>query len=107
MVIDPLDEKIGALRQEVAEARAKLVALETALRAYEDAARLRPSPIDARYRPIAAPVNRSDGPRRGGRQVGAISQAWREILRYVATQYPDGATSDAIASFGQANGLRN
>src|SRR4051812_2514193 len=95
---DPLDEKIGALRQEVAEARARLEALETTLQAYEDAARLRPNSMGVINRPAAGTEGTGNAPRRGGRQKGAISKKWREILGHIFVQCPNGATPDVIAS---------
>jgi hypothetical protein len=107
MFKDPLDAKIEALRQEVAAARAKLLSLETTLRAYEDAAQLRPSAPEVRHRQISSTPRAEADTRRGGRQVGAISQKWRQILRLLAINYPNGATDDDIASFGPGVGLTN
>ena len=46
-------------------------------------------------------------PRRGGRQSGAISKEWREILKRVAVAYPNGAMPEDIAAFGPIVGLDN
>jgi hypothetical protein len=107
MVGDPLDAKIELLRHEVAQTRATLEALETTLRAYEDAARLRPGQIGTSHQSTAAVDGTRDAPRRGGRQKGAISKTWRKILGHIVVQCPNGGTPDVIASFGRAVGLPN
>jgi hypothetical protein len=103
---DPLDERIETLRREVADAHAQLESLEAKLRIYEDAASLRPSSVSS-LRRMAVIDDIGHAPHRGGRQLGAISKKWRQILRHIVVQCPNGAAPDVIASFGRAVGLPN
>jgi hypothetical protein len=103
---DALDQEIETKRQELEEARERLGVLELELHTLERAAQLRPS-----GEVIQRATPRSESPsgtsRRGGRQSGAISKEWREILKRVAAAYPNGAMPEDIAAFGPIVGLDN
>ena len=103
---DALDQEIENKRQELKDARERVGALELELHTLERAAQLRPS-----SEIIAPAIPRSkirpDTSRRGGRQSGAISKEWREILKRVAVAYPNGAMPEDIAAFGPIVGLDN
>ena len=103
---DALDQEIETKRQEVEEARARLRALELELQTLERAAQLRPA-AGMNQRAVLIPTPSLRASRRGGRQQGAISKEWREILKRVAAVYPDGAIAEDIAAFGPAIGLDN
>jgi hypothetical protein len=109
MVKDALDELIEAKRQECESLRdqcaaigQRLAASEHDLEVLEHAAALRPNvTFDRRSTPDGATGSHK------GRQPGAISREWREILRRVAIHYPEGATPDDIAAYGATVGLHN
>jgi hypothetical protein len=107
MIKDALDQEIETKRREVEEARARLGGLELELHTLERAAQLRPGGggVNQRSTPTSETFARKS--QRGGRQPGAISNEWREILGRVAAVYPEGATAEDIASFGPAIGLAN
>lgn len=106
MLKDALDQEIETKRRAVEDARARVAALELELHTLERAAELRPS-VEGNRRVSARPEGRAGNSQRGGRQLGAISKEWREILKRVAAAYPDGATAEDIASFGPGVGLEN
>jgi hypothetical protein len=112
MVRDALDDLIEAKRREHAALRAefeavssRLAVLEHDLKTLEHAAELRPV---ANRRPARIGVgSEARISAHKGRQLGAISQEWRQILRRIAVHYPDGALAEEIASYGPMVGLPN
>lgn len=103
MIKDALDDLIEVKRRECEKLRAQLVTLELELRAFELAAELRPPPHETSARQTQS----AEAGSRKGRQPGAISREWRQILRRLAVHYRDGATADDIAAYGPAIGLPN
>lgn len=107
MVSDALDREIETKRREVQEARAQLQNLELELHTLELAAQLRPAGVAVKSVTLFSRDRPCGDSRRGGRQPGAISKEWREILKRVLAAYPDGALVEDIAAFGPAIGLNN
>jgi hypothetical protein len=114
MVKDALDELIEVTRQKRETLRAeremldtRLAAIESELRTLEHAAELRPNVSAARR----STQNSETGPEMNkshkGRQPGAISKEWRQILRRVAVHYPNGALPEEMAAYGPTLGLPN
>lgn len=118
-MVDPLDMEIAKAAKEVDEAvighqralrAAEQWAAEVAIKrarfqALQQAAQLRPAFSEARTG--AALHHRNAGQGSKGRQLGAISRAWRKILMVSASRYKNGATEEEIAVIGREIGLAN
>src|ERR1700722_10417638 len=107
---DALDEEIAKARKALAYSREqwamwqrKIDVDAASLAALEKAAELRPVAIA----PPGAREHRVEGSRRGGRQTGAISQTWRNILLYMAFRHPNGASDAEIVEIAREAGLAN
>jgi hypothetical protein len=104
MVQDPLDEAIETAKRACAEIRAVLHEKEIELKALELAASLRPTAKRSAARPHRDGLTGSNGK---GRQVGAISKKWRDIVQRMDLLHPGGALPQEIASLGRSVGLPN
>lgn len=105
---DDLDAAIEAARTERKAAKdqadhwaRRVELLDARLGALEEAAKFRP----ARTEPLHAKAETGNGGR--GRQPGAISKHWRNVLLSSAEKYPDGASEMEFTDLARAEGLSN
>lgn len=87
MVEDRLDAQIRSALAELANLDADIAALNSRrqiaavrLEAFQEAARLRPYPVDDQQSGAPSGVVSPASPRKSGRQVGAISTPWKRTL---------------------------
>jgi hypothetical protein len=105
---DDLDAAIEAARTERKAAKdqadhwvRRVELLDVRLEALEQAAKFRP----ARNEPPRVKAESVNSGR--GRQPGAISKPWRNVLLISAVKYPDGASEIELTDLARAEGLPN
>lgn len=109
-----LDEAIQETRQQLNEETAqqaewtrRVELTSVRLKALEQAAQLRPSSHVASASKSESGVASNSTPASRGRQPGAISKKWRNILLETAAKFPDGAEDAAIVEVARTAGLMN
>jgi hypothetical protein len=114
MTEDRLDAQIRAALAELANLDADIAALNSRrqiaavrLEAFQEAARLRPYPVDSEQSGTLPGVVSPASPRKSGRQVGAISTAWKRTLVDWddADLIGDGLTYADIHTIATGNGI--
>ena len=111
---DRLDEAIQETRRQLNEEMAqqaewtrRVELTGVRLKALEQAAQLRPSSHGASTSKADGGIAGSSTPASRGRQPGAISKKWRNILLETAAKFPDYAEDAAIVEVARAAGLVN
>lgn len=102
---DALNQAIADKRAELQEARKRVEHLEVEIGALELAASLRP--VNKSSATKRRPYSGATGLGNKGRQPGAISHAWRNILRMMHGLYPDGATDTEVLEICRSEGFSN
>lgn len=111
---DGLDKAIHDARRQLGEEKAqqaewtRRVELTTVrLDALEQASQLRPVSYVSPASKADSGLPGGNAPASRGRQPGAISKKWRDILLETAAEYPDSAEDCAIVEIARAAGLTN